>query len=125
MSVRCETTNLNNGGPCMRFLRKLALSTVLLALLTSPASAQWGQTPRSGSNYDWRNGNMYNWNQTPDGSTNVRGFNTNTGSQWNTTIKPNGDMQGMDSKGNLWQYNQNSGSYLNSNGTVCVGKGAA
>jgi hypothetical protein len=68
---------------------------------------------------------MYNWNRTPDGSTNVGGFNPSSGSQWNTTIQPNGDQRGMNSKGNLWQYNQSTGSYLNSNGTVCVGKGAA
>jgi hypothetical protein len=51
---------------------------------------------QSGYKYDPRSGNSYNWYQQSDGSTNVRGSNLNTGSQWNTTIKPNGDQNGLD-----------------------------
>jgi hypothetical protein len=78
----------------------------------------------AGSAYDWQSGNQYYWNEDSLGNTHVRGFNYNTGSQWNTNIKQNGDMNGTDSRGNLWNYNDNSGSYMNSDGTFCIGKGA-
>lgn len=55
--------------------------------------------------------------------TRISGFNYKTGSQWDTTIKPNGDMRGMDSKNNLWSYDAQSGNYSNSNGHGCIGKG--
>jgi len=98
----------------------LALLVALAVLiLVSPALAQ-----QFGSTYDWRSGNSYQWNHNGDGSTNVRGFNMNTGSQWNTTIQPNGNMRGSDSGGNFWNYNSTTGTYWNSNGTMCTGKGA-
>lgn len=99
----------------------------LLALFSAGASAQnYGQQPRSGSTYDWRSGNQYYWNRDSSGQTNVRGFNFQNGSQWNTTIQRNGNMRGMDSGGNMWQYNNSTGFYQNfGTGRTCVGKGYA
>jgi hypothetical protein len=106
-------------------MKKIVLLVALIVpLLVSQSSfAQW--QPRSGSTYDWRTGNSYNWNRNFDGSTNVNGFNTGTGSTWNTTIQPNGDMRGTDSRGNLWNYNSGTGTYLNTDGTICTGRGYA
>jgi len=98
-------------------MRKLALAGLIVLVLAVPVFAQ------SGSTYDWRSGNHYNWNRNLDGSTNVRGHNYNTGSSWNQTIMPNGDQRGTDSDGNTWHYNNNSGIYWNSNGATCWGKG--
>lgn len=76
----------------------------------------------AGSSYDWQSGNIYNWNRI-GGSTHVNGMNLNTGSQWNTTIQHNGNMNGFDSRGNSWNYNAATGAYMNSNGHGCVGHG--
>ena len=73
--------------------------------------------------YDWKTGNSYNTYSNPGGGTHVQGFNSRTGSSWNTTIQPNGNMNGFDSKGNYWNYDKNTGSYFNSDGTYCFGKG--
>ncbi len=96
---------------------KLVLAGLVTLLLATPAVAQ------SGSYYDWRSGNRYNWNHNFDGSTDVRGSNVNNGSQWRQTIMPNGDQRGIDSRGNSWRYNNSTGSYWNSDGTMCWGKG--
>jgi hypothetical protein len=78
----------------------------------------------SGSKYDWRSGNSYHWNTTPEGSTQVHGFNVQNGTQWNTTIQPNGNMRGTDGNFNTWNYNAQSGYYHNNGtGETCVGKG--
>lgn len=55
----------------------------------------------------------------------MNGYNYNTGSTWKTQIEPDGDMRGYDADGNYWRYNSDSGSYWNSDGTTCFGKGAA
>lgn len=74
--------------------------------------------------YDWQTGNSYT--TTVNGAnTTVRGFNTNTGSTWNSTIDASGNQRGTDSRGNVWQYNKATKTYINSNGRVCVGEGAA
>lgn len=98
-----------------------ALSTFMLALaLLAPIAAH------AGSAYDWRTGNTYNWNSYPGGDTHVRGYNFGTGSQWNTTVRPNGDMRGTDSNGHMWNYNSGSGTYHNyGTGRTCYGQGAA
>lgn len=99
--------------------------SLVLVLVAAPALAQWG----SGSPYDLRSGNrsgnQYRWQHNPDGSTDVRGFDFDTGSPWRTTIQPNGDMRGIDSRGNHWRYNESSGQYWNTDGPVCVGSGQA
>src|SRR5262245_30175672 len=98
------------------------MRTVLVAVLTlllgvGPTVAQaW-------STYDWRTGNSYFGSQGIDGSTTVWAFNSHTGSQWNTTIQRNGDMNGMDSRGGFWQYDGNTGNYWNTRGRMCFGKG--
>ena len=95
--------------------------TLALALLfiAAPAVAQ-----NSGSTYDWRTGNSYQWSHNSDGSTRVNGSNGRNGTMWNQTIQPNGDQRGVDSRGNSWQYNNSSGNYSNGNGKMCTGKGA-
>jgi hypothetical protein len=94
-------------------------AAILLVICAStPALAQ------SGSYYDYRNGNMYNWNTGPSG-THVFGNNFNTGSTWQNNIMPNGNQNGIDSGGNFWNYNAATGSYMNSNGHGCIGSGYA
>lgn len=75
------------------------------------------------SAYDWQSGNQYYWYKDSNGTTNLRGYNFNTGSNWSTKIEPNGDMSGFDSNTNYWRYYNNTGSYWNSNGHGCIGKG--
>jgi len=56
----------------------------------------------------------------------VDGSNLNTGSMWNTTIKPNGSMSGTDSNFNMWNYDAGSKTYMNYGiGKMCVGEGYA
>ena len=43
---------------------------------------------------------------------------------WNQSIDSQGNQRGMDSKGNMWNYNRRSGAYWNTDGTFCTGKGA-
>lgn len=76
------------------------------------------------TSYDPNTGNSYNVNRNPDGGAQVYGNNFNTGSTWNTNINRNGDMNGYDSGGNYWTYNNSSGSYYNyGTGQSCNGKG--
>lgn len=78
------------------------------------------------SSYDWQTGNMYNTTQDSMGNTDVNGMNTHTGSTWNTTIEQNGDMHGVDSDHNYWNYNNATGYYHNfGTGETCIGKGYA
>jgi hypothetical protein len=98
----------------------VAVITILTLFATTAALAQ-----RSGYKFDPYTGDTYQWSQTPNGSTNVYGSNPFTGSHWNQTIEPNGNQRGIDSQGNTWQYNQQSGSYWNSNGHGCIGHGSA
>ena len=72
--------------------------------------------------YDYQTGNSY-YTNSHGGNTQVRGFNSRTGSSWNSNIQSNGNISGFNSKGNYWNYNRNTGSYYNSNGTTCFGKG--
>ena len=81
---------------------------------------------QSGTTYDWQSGNTYNWRKRSNGETDVDGFNLNTGSMWNTTIKPNGSMRGTDSKMNPWTYDSKSKTYMNyGTGKMCFGEGYA
>jgi hypothetical protein len=82
--------------------------------------------PSSGTSYDWQSGNVYRWRKPGDGTTRVDGSNLNTGSMWNTTIKPNGSMSGTDSNFNMWNYDAGSKTYMNyGTGKMCVGEGYA
>ena len=81
---------------------------------------------RSGSTYDWQSGNIYSWRTSANGNTDVNGMNLNTGSMWNTTIKPNGSMTGTDGKMNPWTYDAKSKTYMNlGTGQMCIGEGYA
>lgn len=83
-------------------------------------------TPRSRTTYDWQSGNTYTTRKRYNGDTNVDGFNALTGSAWNTTVKPNGSMNGTDSDFNPWSYDSRTGTYINyGTGKMCVGEGYA
>ena len=99
-------------------MNRLLLVLFSAFFLSLPAVAQ------SRHVYDYKTGNSYSVQERWDGSTHVNGFNARTGSTWNTDIRPNGDMSGRDSNNNYWNYNRSSGSYHNSDGTNCFGKGA-
>lgn len=74
--------------------------------------------------YDWQTGNTYNSYRDGAGNIQVNGFNSHTGSSWQTTINSNGNMRGTDSRGNNWEYNDSSGYYHNyGTGKTCTGKG--
>ncbi len=91
-----------------------------------PPSSYRQVPPSSGSTYDWRSGNLYNWRRDGAGNTNINGSNLNTGSSWNTKVRPDGSMNGFDSGFNYWDYNAQTGTYMNfGTGQVCVGQGAA
>ena len=82
--------------------------------------------PSSRTTYDWQSGNTYTTRKRYNGDTDVNGVNLNTGSTWNTTIKPNGSMNGTDSKMNPWTYDSRTKTYMNyGTGQMCVGEGAA
>ncbi|MFC0047774.1 hypothetical protein [Rheinheimera tilapiae] len=74
--------------------------------------------------YDATTGNSYSTTPTYGGGANVMGTNTNTGSMWNTNIQADGDMSGIDSQGNYWTYDKQTGNYMNTNGKLCTGTGA-
>ncbi len=82
-------------------------------------------TPRSGTTTDITSGNTYTWHRSTTGTTDVNGMNPYTASIWQTTIKPDGSMHGIDKDFHVWTYDARSGIYLNSNGTTCVGTGLA
>lgn len=91
------------------------LLTMALFVLPGISFAQY--------HYDYKTGNSYNVQRTYGGGAAINGFNTRTNSTWNTRVQPNGNMSGMDAGGNYWNYNKSTGSYWNSNGTSCFGKG--
>lgn len=98
-----------------RLTKALLLSAPLAVLSAGSAIAQFS--------YDYQTGNSYSTTPTFGGGAHVQGFNGRTGSTWSTDIDPNGDMRGMDSRGNTWNYNRSTGSYMNSNGHGCIGQG--
>ncbi len=60
-----------------------------------------------GYTYDSQSGNSYN-----SYGNGYRGYNSNTGSQWNSNTYGS-VTRGTDSKGNLWSYDRNTGNYYN------------
>ncbi len=76
------------------------------------------------SHYDWRSGNSYNVQRNFDGSTTVRGYNIQNGTNWNITQQQNGRYNGWTSKGGYFNGDHNTG-YHNGNGRTCFGKGYA
>ena len=78
----------------------------------------------SGSSFDAWSGNSYRWNRDREGRTHVNGSNLYSGSQWRTTIKPDGSMRGMDSRMNPWSYDSRTRTYMNyGTGRMCTGRG--
>jgi hypothetical protein len=74
--------------------------------------------------YDWRTGSSYSTTYNSDGSSRTRGFNGQTGSMWSSETDRRGNSRGIDAQGNMWSYNPQNGSYMSTDGTVCIGKGA-
>jgi len=66
-----------------------------------------------GNNYNSKTGNHYETKKDYLGNTKVYGHNERTGSKWDTTIKPSGDMKGHDKEGNHWAYDKSAKSYSN------------
>jgi hypothetical protein len=100
--------------------RRFCAVSIVGALAISVTSIGFSQT---GSYYNYSNGNSYNYG-TYGGTTFINGYNFNNGRTWQQRIDQNGNQSGTDSRGNYWQYNSNTGSYYNSNGTYCYGTGA-
>lgn len=103
-------------------LNKLYMAAALLLALPALADDPYYTTPKT--TYDWSTNSSYTTTYGYDGAATVSGSNINTGATWNTTIDKQGNQRGTDADGNLWQYNKATGSYINSNGKVCIGKGA-
>ena len=77
---------------------------------------------QTSSNYDWKTGNQYSTNKIGK-TTHQRGYNTRTGSTWNSTTRGS-KTTGNDSKGNYYNYDAKSGNYYNyGTGKSCYGKG--
>ena len=97
------------------------------AQYTNPYSYPSQQPPaRSGSTYDSQSGNMYNWQRDSMGNTHVQGSNMQNGTMWNQEIDRHGNQRGIDSRGNSWTYDRDSGNYYNyGTGKMCTGHGAA
>jgi hypothetical protein len=99
-------------------MKNIRYTSLLLtiALYSICATAQY--------TYDYKSGNSYSTTQSGS-ETQVRGYNSSTGESWNTRIDKNGNQHGSDAQGNYWNYNNSTGTYYNSNGKTCYGKGAA
>lgn len=59
----------------------------------------------------------------PDGSVDIDGFNSRTGSIWSQRRSPLGQWDGWDSRGRWWTRNERDGFYMRSDGRFCVGQG--
>lgn len=94
------------------------MKLILIAFLVSFTSMA-----ESYYNYDYSTGNSYKTRENADGSSTTYGNNYGTGSSWRSRTDSFGNSTGTDSSGNMWRYNGSSGSYYNTDGTVCTGKG--
>ncbi len=109
----------------------VVLVAVLVTIgLNGSASARWEADakpvlPHSGSvgsSLDLRSGNAYDWITGADGTTYLRGSNSDNGTDWQTLIQPNGDKSGLDELGDFWTYSKGSGLYHNfDTGEICIG----
>lgn len=79
--------------------------------------------PASWTRTDPQSGNTYFMHRDEMGNVTVNGSNARTGATWRGSYGPNGRSSGIDADMNTWTYDSNSGVYLNSNGTSCVGTG--
>lgn len=98
-------------------MKHIAIAVLLSSVIAGNAMAR--------SSFDPQNGNAYRSATAVDDSTTVQGYSFASGSAWETVIEADGDMRGVDSAGNAWQYDRQTGSYWNADGRRCVGKGAA
>lgn len=74
---------------------------------------QQQQQPSLGQTYDSQSGNQYRTQPNAQGGTTTRGSNARTGSTWSNSTDSQGNQSGVDSSGNRWEYNQNTGTYRN------------
>lgn len=90
---------------------------VLLSLLGTTAFAE--------SRYDYRTGNYYTVTPTYGGGARVQGMNIKNGTTWSNTVDQRGNQRGYDANGNYYNYNADTGTYMNfGTGKTCTGKGA-
>lgn len=102
-------------------MKRTAPILALAAMLLLGAGAATAQ-----SSYDWKTGNQHNVLPGPGGGATIYGNNSRNGTQWNTTVSPDGNQRGVDSSGNHWQYNKSTGNYYNyGTGKSCYGQGSA
>lgn len=106
------------------FLAVLSVGLFLGLAPCADAQSNNRSQAQSGRTYDPQTGNTYNWRRNSDGSTTVRGSNLQTGSTWTNRVESNGNQRGTDSDGNMWRYNATTGTYTNTNGRICTGRGA-
>jgi hypothetical protein len=89
-----------------------------------PYQAQTYQAPRT--TYDYNTGSTYTTTPMYGGGAQVNGYNSRTGSTWNSTYQSNGQMSGTNSKGQYWTGNSQTGYYHNyTTGRTCYGTGYA
>src|SRR3954471_11142595 len=101
-------------------MKRLLLATAALAALCLGDAA----TAQTDYRYDWRSGNSYTIERDEDsGEATVDGRNRQNGTAWRNTVDEDGNQRGVDSAGNRWRYNRATGTYRNSDGTECSGRG--
>ena len=110
---------------------KVLLVAAVLAAVPAVAAAQFVpmmpqmptvQMPQTA--YDPNTGNSYTTQRRVNGGADVSGFNARTGSMWNSHYDAQGNGSGTDAQGRIWNSTR-GGSYVRSDGVVCVGQGAA
>ena len=106
---------------------KLALFLICL-LLTGQIMAKdyypnnYTKAQRHGGKYIPERKTYVLWDIDQCGVMEVTGFNDD-GTKWNSTIKPNGDMTGIDTKGHFWKYDRKEEMYYNFTTSESIYKG--
>jgi len=97
------------------------LKVAIFAAVVALALPAYGQTPYH--RYDPWSGNSYTVHPDRQGAT-IYGNNPVTGTMWTQRQNRDGSYNGTDSEGNLYFGNNRTGTYMNSDGTTCIGTGA-
>lgn len=99
--------------------KMLRTSLAIMALLSPVASHA-----QSWSSYDYNSNNYYSNHADTSGVT-TYGSNLNNGAQWQLRQNYDGTYNGLDSDGNYFSGNNNTGFYQNlGTGVTCFGTGA-
>lgn len=89
---------------------------IMLVLMTTPVVAQMRTV------YDPSTGSYYQVSQQGN-ATQIVGSNPYTGQVWTQTVQPDGNQNGINSRGSGWSYNNGSGFSQGSDSRVCFGSG--